>query len=165
MSQSFIGKLRTKATDSEKVFYSLIKDLGLHCVFQKLFLRSNNGHYYIDFRLKINRKQLTKLRSLNWPVKSAKCIRHHILVEIDGEYHNKQQSYDFQREQEIINKQGIVKYHFIRFTNNQVLYHSSDVLKELYAYCKHLWGIELQYSAVRAIMIDNQVEPIKYYSF
>ncbi len=165
MSNSYIGILRTRATESEQVFYNLVKDLGLHCLFQMLFKRKNKGHYYVDFRFKLTRHQLQVLRGLGYPVKPSKCVKHRILVEIDGEYHNQQQAYDFQREQEILNNSGSVKYHFIRFTNNQVLFNSSEVIKKFYSLCKQLWGIELQFRTVQNVLLDNQIGPIKQYNF
>lgn len=165
MSKTFIGSLRAKATEGEKQFYRLVKDLGLNLVFQKQFKRSNGYNYFIDFRFKLTRTQLHKLREKKWNVKPSKCIKHHLLVEIDGLYHDKQQAFDFQREQEIVNSNGSAKYHFLRFTNDEVLYNSASVLDRLYAYCQRLWGIELKYEGVRHILLDNQQSPIREYDF
>ena len=157
--------LRTKATESEKHFYNLTKHLGLNPVFQSRFHRNNGQNYYIDFRFKLTAKQLAVLRLSHWPIKPNKMLNHKLLIEIDGEYHNQQQAYDFQREQEILQRTKPNKYHFIRWTNHQVLYDSQFVLNQLYTICYQLWGIELQFKAVQDILYDNQEKQTKVYQF
>lgn len=157
--------LRSKATEAEKHFYRFTKDLGLHLVFQKKYNRPNNQKYFIDFQLSVSHAQLAALKKLRYPVKSHKCVKHRILVEIDGEYHNSTEAYDFQRECEIINRRGAIRYHFLRFTNNDVLYNSKSVLNRLYAYIFKLWGVELDFEAVRYSLMENQGNDIKFYDF
>lgn len=165
MSHIFQDSLRNKPTEAEKVFYTLTKSLGLNLVFQKRFKRDNGLNYFIDFQFKLTFNQLSKLRMKKWPVKANKCINHRLLIEIDGEYHNFQTAYDFQREQEVLQRNNPIKYHFIRWTNHRIMFDSQAVLKELYTICNTLWGIELQFDEVKSILYDNQIKPIKLYDF
>jgi hypothetical protein len=157
-------KLRLSATDAEQQFYYLTRDLGLNIVFQKYYKRRNGGVYFPDFQFSLNNNQFRYLRKMGLNRK-RRIIRHRILVEIDGGYHDQQKAYDYQRQREIENRQGKTKYHIIRFTNHEVLYNTASVLDRFKAYCKEIWGCDLNMVGITTGLLRNQNSPIKEYDF
>lgn len=97
---------RKNMTEAESVFWSLVKGrlLGQRCLRQHII-----GEYIVDFLFRKSK----------------------IVVEIDGGYHftEKQQTDDAQRT-EWLKSQG---YNVIRFTNEQVLCDTDNVINELKA--------------------------------
>lgn len=157
-------KLRLTATEAEQQFYYLTRNLGLNIVFQKYYKRNNGGVYFPDFQFSFNNNQFRALRKLGYLIK-RRVTRHRILVEIDGEYHNQQKAYDFQRQREIENRQGKTKYHILRFSNNEVLYNTAHVLKRFKDFCKAIWKFDVDGCGVIDRLIKNQNSPIKEYDF
>ncbi len=60
------------------------------------------------------------------------CREAALIIEIDGPIHEKQVEADQER-QEILTQMG---FHFLRFTNDQVLHHIDDVLSQITQFLK-----------------------------
>ncbi len=61
---------------------------------------------------------------ISWFVVDFLCVESSLVVEVDGLIHDQQKEYDREREEEIIH----LGYKILRFTNDQVIYHLSEVL-------------------------------------
>ena len=55
------------------------------------------------------------------------CSKVHLIIEIDGPVHDLQQERDKEREKHLES----LGFHIIRFTNEEVLHHTSDVLLQI----------------------------------
>lgn len=86
-----------RATPAEQAFKGELEALGLEYQFQKVF-SANKQKYIVDFYLP----------------------EYHMVVEIDGEYHNApaQQEKDAKREADLLKNPAIAK--IVRFTNGEV---------------------------------------------
>ena len=140
-----------KLTEAEKVLYHLIKPLGLNLIFQRYLY--SHSRYPIDFQLYVTRDQISILKAKKWPVSFAN-IR--LCLEITGPYHDPKKAFLFQRRQEALNSSSGLTVHFLRCSEEEAVYRTEEVRERLYAKCKELWGIELQYEDVRYYLKENE---------
>ena len=90
---------------------------------------------------KVRRKQIRGLRFrrqhvINGYIVDFYCHKLNLIIEIDGSSHNNKKEYDDFRQNEIKAKSGS---HFLRFSNQEVINHTEDVLQKIKTFtCKRM---------------------------
>ena len=80
---------------------------------------------------KLGELKFRRQAPIEWFIVDFLCMKHSLIIEIDGGIHELQKEYDRERE-EILRKKG---YRILRFSNDQVLDDQEKVLNDIQSAC------------------------------